>query len=335
MPDLKVLLRPGGPSSAEYVRLLQKTVNDVIPAAPEGDVQAVRLKTGLTAILSRITEQATVEELTNAVDTATDLLRKYHSGAAQRASQQLMELKGVMRTMTETITFLSESRSTVVHQLTFVERQLEAATELDDIRLLRPRLAECLELVRQETARLQAESAAHTEAVRQKMGLGNQSGDAAPSRRLGSLDVATGLPNRSAAERLIAEKSGSGLRCSLAVFVPERLGFVAKRHGREAEDEVLLHVAQHLTKLIPSGSYLYRWTGPALLALRVSSDTPEHDEQVWRHIAGKSCEKTIGNERRSALLRITLACYAVHTGDTPASELLGKLDEFVTQSIRE
>lgn len=319
------------------MRLLQQTITDAVPSSPaEGDVQAIRLRAGLAAITSRITEQASIEDVTNAANAATELLRKYQTGAAQRAVQQLAELKGVMRTMTDTITFLSESRSTVVHQLTFVERQLEDATELDDIRLLRPKLAECLELVRQETARLQAESAAHTEAVRQKMGLPPVTADSGAIRRLGALDVATGLPSRQAAERFLGEKTANGLRCSIALFVPERLGFVTRRHGREAEDEVLLHVAQHLTKLLPAGAHLYRWTGPALLAVRVSSDPPEHDEQIWQQIASKPCEKTLGNERRSALLRITMASFVRQSGvDTSIPALLEEMDGFVGQITRE
>lgn len=332
---MKVLLRPNSPSIGEYVRLLQQTLSDIVPAAPDGDVQAVRLRTGLSAISSRITEQASIEDLSNAVDAAVALIRKYQSGVVERATQQLTELKAVMRTMTDTITFLSESRSTVVHQLTFVERQLEETTELEDIRLLRPRIAECLELVRQETARLQAESAAHSEAVRQQMGLppSPENTGQVTGRRLGTLDLATGLPGRVAAERLLADKLSSGLRCSLAVFVPERLGFIGRRHGREAEDEVLLHVAQHLSKLMPQGSHLYRWTGPALLAVRVTSDSPDKAEQIWRHMASKSCEKTIGNERRSALLRILIACETqIADTDKPLSTVLDQLDDFVVRN---
>jgi GGDEF domain-containing protein len=335
---LKVFMRTGNQSPADYVRLLQKTLAEIAGGPPDTDVQAVRLRTGLSAISSRITEQATLEELEKAVSAATDLICKYHATAGERALAQIAELKSVMRTMTDTITFLSESRSTVVHQLTFVERQLEEASELEDIRLLRPRLTECLELVRQETARLLAESEAHSAAVRNQMGVAvvSAASTSAGARKLGTLDIATGLPNRAAAERLLGEKIAQGQRCSLALFVPERLGFISRRHGREAEEEVLLHVAQHLTKLLPQGSWLYRWTGPALAAIRVSTDTPEHSEQIWRHISGKAYEKTIGNERRSALLRITLACLVrnVEAGIS-LPEALKQMDDFVAENTRE
>lgn len=334
---LKVLLRSGGPGVAEYIRLLHQAINDAIPSGPDGDVHVIRLRTGLAAITSRISEQASIDDIANAVDAATELLRKHHATVLQRGAQQLAELKAVMRTMTDTITFLSESRSTVVHQLTFVERQLEEATELEDIRLLRPRIAECLELVRQENARLQAESAAHTEAVRQKMGLSvSVPGEKSAVRKVGTLDIATGLPNRDAAERLIGEKASNGRRCSIALFVPERLGFVVRRHGREAEDEVLLHVAQHVTRLLPAGAHLYRWSGPSLLAVKPSSGAPEHEHQVWTQIASKPYEKTIGNERRSALLRITLACLVTHADiETPLAGLFEEMDQFVMQSTKE
>lgn len=325
---LRVLLRPTHLGPADYIRLLQLTLENIVPAGTEADGQAAQLKTSLAALSVGLKEQSSFQEIETALNTATDLIKKFFLGGNRRALDQVGELKAVMRTMTDTITFLSESRSTVVHQLTFIERQLEEATELDDIRLLRPRLNECLEAVRQETARLQEESSAHSATVRTQMGI-NSAGTA--SRRLGSLDLATGLPGRPAAERLLGEKSAGGIRCSLAVFVPERLAFVTKRHGPEGEAEVLLHVAHHLSKQMPPKAWLYRWSGPAFLAIRAVPEGESADDHLWHQIAGKHIEKTLTSERRSALVRVTLSCKAAVTLPfAPLDSMLKELDQFVT-----
>jgi hypothetical protein len=97
-----------------------------------------------------------------------------------------------------------------------------------------------------------------------------------------------------------------------------------------------LYVAQHLTKQMPPGSWLYRWSGPALLGLRVTTDDHAYDEHLWTQIASKHIEKTIESERRSALVRVTLACTVQFAEPgVPLDTVLKQLDDFAASVIRD
>jgi GGDEF domain-containing protein len=155
---------------------------------------------------------------------------------------------------------------------------------------------------------------------------------AAPVRQIGVVDLATGLPGRTAGEILLAEKAVGGMCCSLGLFVAENVRSIAARHGAGAEDVILLHVAQHLVKQAPKGSFVCRWTGPSILAVNTPSNDPQQDARVWNQIAAKAVEGTITNERRSLMIKINLSCMArvVEPGkQMPA--LFAQMDQFVAE----
>ncbi len=266
MLNLKNLWSPDLPSASDYVRSLRSLLEGLTFQPEElHSPELPAFREEVLALSARLTPDIPAKELESTIASALESFRKYSMGSAIRVSGHLNELKLTMRALTQTVTFLSESRSTVVHQLTFIERQLEQASELEDIRLLRPKLMQCLELVREETGRLQSESAVNSELVRSKLGAAPQTVE--PPRRIGTLDPVTGLPARQVAQRLIEDKISSGKEFLVGLFIPSRLELVNRHHGRAAGDELLLQIAQHLTKNIPAPNTLCRWSGPAFLAI--------------------------------------------------------------------
>ncbi|MDQ2776862.1 MAG: GGDEF domain-containing protein [Acidobacteriota bacterium] len=308
----------GHPTQSDYLRLLHSALEGLAGHVDESDSH---LKSKISALARGIDERSTSVEIQAALTAALEFIHGSHLTCSKRAADQIVELRSIMRSMTETVTFLSESRTTAVQQLNYIERQLEQATEIEDVRFLRSRLSKCLELVRKETARLNSESTIHAET---------------PSRRLGSLDRVTGLPGREIGERLLSEKITAGRDCSLALFVPERLASVKKRHGSNAEDEVLVHVAQHLARQIPASVSLCRWTGPAFFAFAEAQTGSADPERVWKQLVGRHIEQTIELDRRTVLVRITLASVVKRVSPgMPLIPLFQELDEFVVASTRE
>lgn len=319
------------PSASDYVRSLRSLLEGISLQEEElKPAESALFREEVLAIASSLTPDTPARELATLIDSAIQSLRKFSGSSAARVTAHLTELKATMRALTETVTFLAESRSSVVHQLTFIERQLEQATELEDIRLLRPKLATCLELVREETARLQNESAANSELVRSGLGVAPQHSES--PRRVGSLDSVTGLPGRQVGQRLIEDKIAAGKECVVALFIPDRLEAINRHHGRNAGDEVLLQLAQHLAKSIHPPATLCRWSGPAFLAL---VEAPQRSAEVirsWKSITARTIELTLQLDRRSVMVSVSLMCMAKATNQsTDASLLFQELDKAVGQ----
>jgi GGDEF domain-containing protein len=111
---------------------------------------------------------------------------------------------------------------------------------------------------------------------------------------------------------------------------------VKRRHGSSAEDQVLVQVAQHLAKQIPASVSLCRWTGPAFFAFAEAQTGGGGPERVWKQLAGRQIEQTIELDRRTVLVRITLASMVKQVSlETPLMPLFQELDQFVAASTRE
>ena len=85
------------------------------------------------------------------MDFVTRAAAGYNRIAARITQAHVSELQAMLAMMTDTITFLSDSSKTGIEQLHTVERNLQKASSIGDIRVLRGRLDDCLTLVRTET----------------------------------------------------------------------------------------------------------------------------------------------------------------------------------------
>ncbi len=317
----------GPPSASDYIRSLNSLL-EALAAQEEGSSssETARFREEVRALAGSLTSETTAKDLAPVIDAAIQSFRKFSSSSAARISAHLSELKATIRALTETVTFLAESRSSVVHNLMFIGRQLEQANELEDIRLLRPKLTACLELVREETARLENESAANSELVRSSLGVTPQHTET--PRRVGSLDPVTGLPARHVAQRLIEDKIAAGKKCVVALFIPDRLESINRRHGRNAGDEVLLLIAQHLAKGIQPPATLCRWSGPAFLALVESEKNAIEISRAWKSNESKPLAFNVQIERRSVMVSVSLSCtIKIIDGSSDAEKLYAEMDK--------
>ena len=79
------------------------------------------------------------------------------------------------------------------------------------------------------------------------------------------------------------------------------------RFGRATGDDILLLVAQQLVKRL-SGATLFRWSGPAILAMLEIATTAEAAENQATRAGAMSVAKTVQAETRSVLLPIHCLC---------------------------
>jgi GGDEF domain-containing protein len=328
--SLKGLLRGGKPSAAEFTRSLHSALTGISRNTLEGgDDELASFRESMLALAGKIHEQANTMELETTVGQALELFRDYNERVLKFNESHTSELKAVMRTMTETITYLSESRTRSVHQLQFVERELEQADQIDDIRLLRARIVNCLDVVREETVRLESEAQTRSQEVREQIGRAKTATGKASSR-FGTMDIVTGLPARRAAERAISDALEAESSCAVALFVVTRLSAINAKYGRPVGDEVMLRIANHFAQQLSADTHLYRWSGPALIAVNCTYDNGEAIKRAWTKAAAAKQEISIEAKGRLVFVLVeTSMSFQLATNTAVASELFQSLDKFV------
>jgi GGDEF domain-containing protein len=285
----------------------------------------------MLALAANIHDQANAAEVETTVGRALELFHDYNSRVLKFNTSHIMELKSVMRTMTETITYLSESRTRSVHHLQFVSRELEQAAQIDDIRLLRSRITTCLDVVREETVRLQSEAVARSQEVREQIGLATTVSEVPPPPRFGMMDTVTGLPSRRSAERAISDALQTG-QAAIAAFVVTRLSAINSKYGRAVGDEVMLRVANHFVKHLSSDTLLYRWSGPALVAMLGVHEDAEAIQRAWAKAAAIKQEISLDTSERSVFVLVeTSMSFQLAAKGAVLADLFHGLDRYVAE----
>ena len=93
-----------------------------------------------------------------------------------------------------------------------------------------------------------------------------------PAQEIAAQDSLTGLATKSMACSYMLEAIEQGKAVCATVFVVDRYTYVRNRYGRQVGDEVISLFSLHLAQYLPSGSTLFRWDGPAFVAVAIEAD---------------------------------------------------------------
>jgi GGDEF domain-containing protein len=344
MVSIKKFLRPEQPKPEHYIRFLQLLLNAIsVHAAEANEIELTRFRQEVSNITETLSVRSTAEQIEVALGFVIRAVTGYNRMAARITQAHVNELQAMLAMMSKTIAFLSASSKTGIDQLQVVEKNLQTASTIGDIRVLRSKLNECLVLVRSESTRLRDES--QTRIVELQAGVERtanhvrgsgialpEAAPAVPRKRYHagpSEDPLTGLPGREAAEELIAANISRGKEVCVTLFVVDRFAHINGRFESKTGDEVLLLVAHYLSEQLETGS-LFRWSGPALASITAADQSLYEIEQQMTRIVSKRFEKTIESDRRMVLLPITCSCMVQKVSDLDSPEDVAEtLDDFV------
>lgn len=331
------------PRPEDYIRAFQLLLNEISLHAVEGsENDLATFRQEVSAISEKLNDKPSAKDLEAAVGFVIRAVSGYNRIAARITQAHLNELQAMLAMTTETIMFLGESSQTGIRQLRMVERNLQKASSIDDVRVLRGRLNDCLALVRSESNRLRDESQARIAALQEGMAR------TAKHVRTSGVDVpetpvvvpqdgvgvepedpATGLPGRSAAEHLIDANIFQGKGLTVALFLVDGLAQVTGRFGRETSDEIMRAVARHVEERLNGGS-LFRWSGPAVTAILEMETSFHAIEREMQQIAAMRLEKTIEKNGHFILLPITCSLMLQKVSDADTLDaVVANLDDFV------
>jgi len=293
--------------AAEVIQHLQFLIRGISLHAIEGDPGDLKLlQERMSGIADSLNDESTPDDLLVGIGKTLRALEDYNRRSAVIFKGQMEELREMLRTMTETVMFITSSSETSVRQLGVIESKLQRASTLEDTRQVKAFMGECLSLVRSESLRMQSEARTKINALKNDVNRLSSRLRAASAED--SQDPVTGLPGRFSAEEAIAAKVAAGKDFVVALFMLDRLVSINGRFGRLVGDEILLNSARMLAQKL-SGTTLYRWTGPAFVAVFDPSVNAATAETRANQAATLRLEKNIETDNRSVLIVSTAKCH--------------------------
>ena len=258
-------------------------------------------------------------ELTLALDPSKDLKTK--------------QLRTLLASVGQTVSQICSASEECGTRLDQIEEEIEAAEGIEGIRVLRFRLEESLQSLRTETRR-QREELAQIFARLQKQVEAAQAADR--DEKGPEVDKVSGFQTRETAERLMASaiQRGGGL-CYATLFVVDRLHLINAQFGYSTGDRILREVGDHLRSSLLPADQLFRWTGPAFLAVIERGEEPVEVEADVQRLAAERLEATVQIGNGSVRLPIMRTPLLVPlAGGQSLAALKNRLDAFTGQQAR-
>jgi GGDEF domain-containing protein len=244
------------------------------------------------------------------------------------------QLHALLAAVVRTVSNVCSASDECATRLDQIEEQMEETSGLEGVRVLRYRLEECLQTLRNETRR-EREELSQTLARLQKQVAAAQAGDGEDALSSPEIDKVSGLEMRESAERAMAMAVERGGVAYAALFVVDRLHLINAQFGYATGDRILREFCEHLRSSLLPEDQLFRWTGPAFLAVIRRSEAPTEVEADVQRIAGGQLEAAvqIGNGCvRLPIVRNSLLL-PLPEGSTLA-DLSRRLDAFTGQQAR-
>lgn len=197
---------------------------------------------------------------------AVRCIEQYGRTSDRILQQQTKQMQGVVSMLTDTIALISSCDQAARVRLKDVEKQLEGAMEAGDIIEAKARLGVCLDSVRAESARRDAEREAALDAVRERL--------RASEEKLPGEPAPESTRSREQAEKAIQER-WKHPSSKLILFRLNTMALIRKRFGEEVAETVMAAFIKHLKKFADGAHTLFSWSGNCVVTLVSSEDLGE------------------------------------------------------------
>jgi len=241
----------------------------------------------------------------------------------------------VLSTAVQAATNLCRTSEHFTQRLGEIEDQIEEACNIDALRVLRFRLTEYLQQLRDQTRHQREKMAEALAALCEQLEIvqGVKSGQG--TNRATPLDTLTGLQARGCAERAFAAALDAGAPAYAALFVVDSLQLINARYGYSTGDQMLHVVCDHLALGLSPGDRLFRWTGPAFVALLERVESLAEIKQEIGRIGSVPLKVNVQIGNGSVSLPIsTLFLLVPLTEVKSVPDLTRRMDAFIGEQAR-
>lgn len=244
------------------LRLVTESLNQY--AGADDSEECARFRETARILLDGLAEGTSEPELLVRAGAMVKGFEEYTHRIRKHQRMQTADLLNMVKMLTSTVKAVTAASNSSLNVLGEIEQRIATVSELEDVRVIKSRLGDCLAEIRKEAKRQQQEAAETIDEL-------NQGLEDARKRAAGmeseSRDAITGLAQRSEAEAAIGEAGQTGERAYAAVLVLDRLQIINARFGREVGDEIISAFTRMVRKQLAPGDRLFRWAGASLLAM--------------------------------------------------------------------
>jgi GGDEF domain-containing protein len=258
----------------------------------------------IESIANRITTEVTSDSLLVIAGSAAQALDSYNQRISRLFHKQGADMQGIIRMMAETVVQIGGQNTRSVQRLHEIGDQFESAGEIKDLAQLKGHLSECLRGFREE-AQHQRELA-ETLIANLREQIESRPAWASPEEHE-RVDPITGLPGKDACMRALQEPVGIGKRRYVVTMSVNRIQSINARFGNPAGDHVLNAFGKFVGKQLPATDKLFRWTGPAVVAVIERSEMLDRVRAQIKRIMDIRLDEKLELGERSVLIPVSSA----------------------------
>lgn len=250
-------------------------------------------------------------------------------------SLKTQELQHILKLAEGAVSSICSANDDCGERLDQIEAQIEETEALDGVRVLRFRLEECLQSLREHCRHQSEEMSRMLAQLHEQVELANGVKYQNNKGLESSVDRLSGLEAREAAEQAFAAAVEREDPSYAALFVVDRLHLINAQFGYSTGDRVLRAFCGHLKSFLAPEDHLFRWTGPAFVGLLDRKEEPAEIEADVERIAGFKLEAAVQIGNRSILLPVACASLLVPlTKGSTLTEVTTRLDAFTGERAR-
>lgn len=277
--------------SSEEEAALRKVVAFLVEKIGSGRVRGNSGQdAAFSSELERLRERAGQEEssslLSITAGAAAQAMEIHNLKATELMRQHSAEIQCIVSMIAETVSKVGGENSAAARQLTEVWNKFDRVGSLEEIPPLLTHLAACLRSFEDE------------------MG-GNKSVSQAATSDSGDIDPVTGLHRRPAALLAMESAAEAGGHLFVVAMVVRGVQSNNSRFGFGAGDRMLRVFKENIQKQLPATDRLYRWDGPAIVALAQRTEPLGEVRAQFRRLLDTRLEETYDLNGRPVLLPIT------------------------------
>lgn len=285
-----------------------------------------QFRDSITALSDVLVDDISPPDLLTLAGSVLNRLEDHNRRTVRHHRLQNAELQNMVKMLASTIGAVSAASNANVSILGEIEKQVAIVSELDDVRIIKAKLSDCLIDIRNEAERQQKDTG---ETIQQLTGRLEQARQGLANEGE-SRDVITGLPLRPQAEVALAQSGRASAQAYAVVMVLDRLQTLNTRYGQEAGDEVLVEFSRMVQGQLQAPDRLFRWSGPTLLALVPRQGGLERVRGEIGRVMETRLEHTIQTPSRCIMVPIT-ARWTVFPMMAAPRLFYQKIDNFVAK----
>jgi len=331
MISLKSYLRGDGGTDDTYRHVIDVLLQGIALHAVQGeDAVYARFQADLERLANTLMSDAKPAELLVASGELIHTLENYNRSTTDFIRRQNSELQNMVSMLTQTVIKVAANSDTSVAKLQDIEKALAQVHMLEDIKLLKMRLSECLNTVRAEAERQKTDGQAAIAKLEDEL--------TASRERVGTVvvakdvDTVSGLPSKREAERALRAVADSPDGKYVIVVVVNRVNAVNARFGYEVGDKILIRCAERFRSGLTADDQLFRWQGPSFLAILSRNSRIDTVRSEIRHLADSQLDQTIEVGNRTVLIPVS-SNWSVLQASSSLEALQKKIEAFTAAQV--